>query len=83
MLARIWLVLLALLLVAAPATDVSAEIVDEQVNVTGEEIEVLYAAVPPVAAEPGRAPALTDRDARVPMAPVAPGVFRPPRCTFE
>ncbi len=83
MLPRIWIVLLALLLLAAPAGSLSAEIVDAQPSIGLCDDEVLaHVKAPSTESTPGRIVCAPRPDDAVPPAPVLARVFRPPRPSF-
>jgi hypothetical protein len=81
---RFWVVLLALLLLAAPAGSTSAEIVDAQPSVGLLDDEaVAHVRVPAAAGTPARALGAATPDDAVPPAPVIARIFRPPRPGFD
>lgn len=88
MIPRLWVVLLALLLLAAPAGSTSAEIVDAQPSIglglgLLDDEAVAHVKVPSAEAAPDRAVLAARLDARVPPAPVVSRIFRPPRPSFD
>lgn len=90
MIPRVWVVLLALLLLAAPAGSASAELVDAQPSIglglglgLLDDEAVAHVKVPSAEGTPDRAVLAARRDARVPPAPVVSRIFRPPRPSFD
>jgi hypothetical protein len=81
---RLWVVLLALLLLAAPASSTSAEIVDAQPSIGLLDDEALaHVKVPSTGGAPDRVALAARPDDAVPPAPVLARVFRPPRPSFD
>jgi hypothetical protein len=82
MLPRLWIVLLALLLLAAPAGSMLAGTADapSEIGCCEDEDDAATRVELPRAEGPPRRPACAARtDGAVPPAPVLAGVFRPPR----
>ena len=84
MLVRIWLVLLALLMVAAPAADVAAETADAVSYEAAEEDGTATAATAVTLDEcPARVVDLPSAAETTRPAPALARVFRPPRPAFD
>ncbi len=86
MLPRLWVVLLALLLLAAPAGSTSAEIVDAQPSIglgLLDDEAVAHVKVPTAEGTPDRVLCAARPDDAVPPAPALSRVFRPPRPSFD
>lgn len=80
MLPRIWIALLAVLLLAAPADGTFAEHADAQAS-SGlcDDAAAMPVQAPPAERAPARAARVTRRADVVPPAPELARVFRPPR----
>ena len=80
---RIWVVLLALaalLLLAAPAAGMRAEVADAPAPAgLCDDAALPQGKAPPAAAPPGRVARAPRREGAVPPAPVLARIFRPPR----
>jgi hypothetical protein len=80
MLPRLWIALLALLLLAAPAGSTLAETVDAPSSISlCDDDDVTRVEVPCAEESPHRTACATRPEDAVPAAPVRAGVFRPPR----
>jgi hypothetical protein len=79
---RIWILLLAALLLAAPADDVQAEVVDVTHLSPADEEALTRIEVALFARPADRAGAPPPRDL-VPPSPLLSRVFRPPRPSFD
>ena len=81
---RIWIILLALLLLAAPTNNVSAEVVDAQASMApSDDIDVSEIAMPATESAPDPNIIRVVLDDIVRQAPVLAGIFRPPRRPFD
>jgi hypothetical protein len=80
MLPRLWIVLLALLLLAAPAGSTFAETADasSSISLCDDDI-VTHVEVPRADGPPHRTACVTRPEDTVPPAPVLARIFRPPR----
>ena len=81
MLPRLWIVLLAVLLLAAPAGSTLAETVDAppSIGLCDDDDAAARVALPRAAGPPLRAARAVRSEDAVPPAPVLARVFRPPR----